>query len=570
MLDTITQSIGTDWQDTAIKKRNETYEKIPRAWRLSPSVLLDGKSRRQLIGDFFNGILDEETLHITTLDVADLLTAIRSCLLSSRQVVSAFCKRAAYAHQLNNNILEILFTTAFSRADYLDRYLKEHGSTIGPLHGLPVTLKDQFHITGVETSMAWVGWIGTFEGKKGTGKEKVIESDLTKDLWSLGAVPIAKTSLVQSLWYGETNNNIIGYTMNPHNQHLSAGGSSGGEGALQALRGSAIGFGTDIGGSVSIPSAFNGIFSIKPSHGRLPFKDAANSSPGQMIIPTVVGIMGASITSLQIMFRSLLSTRPWLRDPECISLPWRAEMETIGGSRLSFGFMQHDGVVLPHPPILRALRIVSQALKAGNHKLVKWEPPSHAESSEIHRSFTEADGGADIFGQLALSGEPLIPELQRSFGSGPRPPLNVLEFYKNTIRLKEFRARYQEYWSSTSSTNPTGAPVDAVILPIAPHAAVIPGKYIHYTYSSIINVLDYTTVVIPVTKADSRIDVFDSKYKPMSEKDEKNWKAYDAEMYDGAPASIQVMCRRHEEEKVLAIAQVVVDALEEYRREETF
>ena len=91
-------------------------------------------------------------------------------------------------------------------------------------------------------------------------------------------------------------------------------------------------------------------------------------SPGQIVIPTVIGIMGASVKSLQIVFRSLLSTKPWDRDPECINLPWRPEMEVAQGSTLSFGFMQHDGIVLPQPPILRALRIVSEALKAGHHE----------------------------------------------------------------------------------------------------------------------------------------------------------------------------------------------------------
>ena len=196
MLDTTAQSMGTAWQEIAKKKRNETYERIPYEWRLSPSVVLDGKGRRQLIGDFFNGLLDEETLRITSLDVADILDATHSRSLSSRQVVSAFCKRAAYAHQLNNNILEILFDEALNRADALDHHLEKHGSTVGPLHGLPVSLKDQFHIQGVETSMAWVGWIGTFEGKKGTGKERVVESELIKELRSLGAVPIAKVRIV--------------------------------------------------------------------------------------------------------------------------------------------------------------------------------------------------------------------------------------------------------------------------------------------------------------------------------------------------------------------------------------
>ena len=84
------------------------------------------------------------------------------------------------------------FDAALDRAKELDRYFEQHHKTIGPLHGLPVSLKDQFHVKGMETSMAYIGWIGTFEGRKGTGKEKVFESELVRELHSLGAIPIAK------------------------------------------------------------------------------------------------------------------------------------------------------------------------------------------------------------------------------------------------------------------------------------------------------------------------------------------------------------------------------------------
>lgn len=98
------------------------------------------------------------------------------------------------------------------------------------------------------------GWIGTFEGKEGTGKEKVHESELVRELRELGALLYCKTSVPHTLMVGETINNIIGYTPNPKNRLLSSGGSSGGEGALLALRGSPLGVGTDIGGSIRIPS----------------------------------------------------------------------------------------------------------------------------------------------------------------------------------------------------------------------------------------------------------------------------------------------------------------------------
>ncbi|KEF63681.1 uncharacterized protein A1O9_01659 [Exophiala aquamarina CBS 119918] len=98
--------------------------------------------------------------------------------------------------------------------------------------------------------MGYVGWIGTFEGKKGTGKEKkVFESELVRELRNMGAIMYCKTSLSHTLKAGETINNIIGYASSPRNWILSAGGSSGGEGALLPLRGSSLGRGTDMGGS---------------------------------------------------------------------------------------------------------------------------------------------------------------------------------------------------------------------------------------------------------------------------------------------------------------------------------
>jgi amidase len=93
-------------------------------------------------------------------------------------------------------LLEIGFDNALTRAKELDDYFESNGKLFGPLHGIPVTLKDQFHVKGLETSMAFVSWIGTFEGKRGTGKERVFESELVRELWSLGAIPIGKVSRV--------------------------------------------------------------------------------------------------------------------------------------------------------------------------------------------------------------------------------------------------------------------------------------------------------------------------------------------------------------------------------------
>lgn len=141
----------------------------------------------------------------------------------------------------------MFFDAALADAKALDAYYAEHKKTVGPLHGVPVSLKDQFHIKNVETTMGYVGWIDTFEGKKGDERQGKFESEMVRELRALGAILYCKTSVPHTLMSGETVNNIIGYTLNPKNRYLSCGGSSGGEGALIGLRGSPLGFGTDIG-----------------------------------------------------------------------------------------------------------------------------------------------------------------------------------------------------------------------------------------------------------------------------------------------------------------------------------
>ena len=228
--------------------------------------------------------------------------------------------------------------------------------------------------------MGYVGWIGSNLGIRDPGRAHLVESQITSELLLLGAVLYCKTSLPQTLLIGETKNNIIGQTLNPHNQNLSCGGSSGGEGALQALRGSTLGVGTDIGGSVRIPAAFNGIFSMKPTPERVSYRNVANTNPGQNTYRSTVGFMSTSLAGLELIFRSILSTEPWLRDPAVVPMPFRQdaidavlsradanEVAKTTGPPLKLGILWTDGIVGPHPPIKRGLRMVVDAIRNVGH-----------------------------------------------------------------------------------------------------------------------------------------------------------------------------------------------------------
>ncbi|KAK3900023.1 Acetamidase [Staphylotrichum tortipilum] len=554
--------ISQSWEARAAAKRADTLEKIPEGWRLSPADLARAKSQRDLTGAFIEQFLTLGEIAITTKDSIDLVNEIREKQLTAVQVTTAFCKRAAVAHQVNNCLHEIFFTRALTRAAQLDAHLATTNSPVGPLHGLPISLKDQFHVKGVDTTMGYIGWIGRNLGVTDPAQTHHIESQLTTELLSVGAVLYCKTSLPQTLLFGETKNNIIGETLNPHNQHLSCGGSSGGEGALLALGGSNLGVGTDIGGSVRIPAAFNGVFALKPTPERLSYRDVANTNPGQNTYRSTVGFLSTSLGGLELGLRAVLGTKPWVRDPAVVPIPFRGEVAgEYRRSALNFGVLWADHAVGPHPPVLRGLREVVEALRQAGHKVVDWEPPLQATAKRIHFSFLFADGAHDVHSHLTLSGEPLLPDLEGSFKLGD--PIPLAEYQDLTLQGLDYERAYSDYWNSTAAAD--GQVVDAVIMPVAPHAAVIPGKYYHTAYTEVINLMNYSAAVIPVTKANKTVDVVDASYQPVSEVDRMNWDAYDPDIYHGAPVGVQLVARKFEEEKILAIAGVAMEALKAFR-----
>ncbi|KAL8952668.1 MAG: hypothetical protein Q9222_001436 [Ikaeria aurantiellina] len=551
------------WEALGKAKLESINESIPKQWRLES--VPQNEEQRDVTGDFVRQYLSEDEVEITESLAPTIVQNTSRGKWTAEAVTKAFCHRASLAHQLTNCLHETFFNAAIGDAKKLDDYLAKNKKPIGPLHGLPVSLKDQFHIKNVETSMGYIGWIGTFQGKKGTGKEKVFESEMVKELRDLGAILYCKTSVPHTLMTGETVNNIIGYTWNPKNRNLSCGGSSGGEGALIGLRGSPVGFGTDIGGSIRIPAAFNGLYGLRPSTGRLPYQGMANSMDGQNSVLSVVGPLAPSINTLQLLVKSLLSRQPWLHDPLVHEIPWREDKATINQDdrKLTFGVLRHDGAVTPQPPVKRSVDTVVQALEKAGHKIIEWDPPSHKRGLDILAKSWSYDSGADLRSAFELSGEPMARQIAGTYGKefNSDPPKDAMHIAANNVALREYRKEYMEYWNSTSEMTGTGEPVDVVVAPIAPFPAARPMGFLYYGYSSIVNVTDYTSCTLPVTTVDKSVDVVDSGFQPVSELDERVQGLYDPEIYDGAHVGVQLIGRKLQEEKVLAVTGYVAALL---------
>ncbi|OJJ02481.1 hypothetical protein ASPVEDRAFT_62508 [Aspergillus versicolor CBS 583.65] len=521
-----------DWQLAASKKKSSLEAAIPPEWRIKPPTYDSVMSfPRQ------SGILTEEELQITESSATQLVGDLAAGKLSSVAVTTAFCKRAALAHQVTNCFHEFFPDMALARAQYLDDYMAEHKKPIGPLHGLPISLKDQVRIKGLETTMGYATWIG---------KKNTEDSVLTTLLLNAGAVLYVKTSVPQALMVGETINNVFGRTTNPRNKNLSCGGSSGGEGAILALRGSVLGVGTDIGGSIRIPAAFNLLYGLRPSHGRIPYANMANSMEGQETIHSVCGPLAHSVADMRLFVTSVLSQEPWLHDSKVIPMPWRQSEEDtikikIGSGGLTLGYYFCDGNVLPHPPILRAIQTVTTKLSEAGHTVLPWGPYEHPSAIDLFMSIIGADGGTVIQNIADLT-------------PATHSKLSINDLWDLHLRKWNYQCAYLSKIREFEKR--IGRELDAIIAPVAPHAAIRHNQFKYYGYTTIVNLLDFTSVVVPVTVADRGVDVR-NEVKSLSEVDAVVQGEYDPDVYHGAPVAVQIIGRRLTEERVMAIAEEV-------------
>ncbi|KIP02574.1 hypothetical protein PHLGIDRAFT_130680 [Phlebiopsis gigantea 11061_1 CR5-6] len=563
---------STDWQTLCAERKKQQLESIPKEW------LIPLPPRKQ--GNVLDipgtcGLLSERELEITnTTDVDTLLGRLALGQWSSVEVTTAFYKRAIIAQQLTNCLTEIFIEKALARAKEVDDALKHTGKPVGPLHGLPISLKDQFCIKGMDTIMGYAAWIG-----------KPAEKDcvLVEILYDLGAVPFVRTNVPQTLMWGETYNHVFGRTTNPWNRYMTPGGSSGGEGALVALRGSPLGVGTDIGGSVRIPAAFCGLYGLRPSYERLPYCNAVNAQEGQESISSVLGPMTNSLSGVRRFTKAIIDAKPWNRDPLAVRKPWNGreyELEEHGhGLGMCFAIMWDNDAVKPHPPLVRAMQLTKAALEAAGHKVIDWIPHRHLEIYRNAERIFAADEGHDYRTECAKSGEPLIMTMRPDEDAHHYPldqpfcavlrgdpvHLTAYELWQLHKEKRMLRKSHLDYWEATKAVTGTGRPVDAIIAPAVATAACPHGTNSDAFWTTMCNVLDLTCSVFPVTYADKELDKKAPPHEFRNSEDEVIYNMYDPELFHGLPVCLQLIGRTLEEEGVIGMTEVVDKAIKEFK-----
>jgi fatty acid amide hydrolase len=480
--------------------------------------------------------------------------------LTSVELVEKYIERAIAVQTPLNALAVPLFDQARQQAKEADRqYLR--GERLGPLHGLPITVKECYHVAGTASSLGLSRFADEIFPEDGP---------LVRRLREAGAIIVGKTNVPQAMLLHETENPLFGRTNNPWNLARSPGGSSGGEAALIAAGGSTLGLANDLGGSIRIPAHFCGICGIKPTAGRLTNAGCRNNLSGLKIIATQSGVLARTVSDLEIMSRALctrVGDEPQYADETSDPLP-RALPRDIG--RLRIGVLEDDGTIRPAPAIRRAVREAANELSSLGVAVEPFPAIQTATMLELYLGLLGADGARALnelirggpvdrriarlasIGKLRPAARKMLAGIARASGQQTASMMLRATGQKSAAELVTIAERAAAYRHDFTNAMDQLA-LDGVILP--PHAlpALTHGASLHLplaaSYSFLANLIGFPAGVVPWT----RVGADEESDRPRS-LDATQRTATNVERGSaGLPVGVQVIGRPWREDIVLAI-----------------
>ncbi len=302
---------------------------------------------------------------LASASASELARRIAAREVSSREVVEGLLARIEAVNPAVNAIRVVLAEQALAASDEADAAVSA-GGELGPLHGVPFTIKENVDVAGTATTGGLAAMV-----------EAVAERDAPSvaGLRAAGAIPIGRTNLAESGLRWHSYSGAGGHTVNPWNAAVTPGGSSGGDAAALATGMTPLGVGNDLGGSLRIPSQWNGTAAIKPTFGRVGHAACVPPLDGPMAfqIMSVNGPMARTVADVRLALGPI--SAPDARDPWQVPAP-------LEGAPLPrrVAVALWDGV---HPDVAAGVRRAADALAAAGWEVVEGEPPRVDEAGEI-------------------------------------------------------------------------------------------------------------------------------------------------------------------------------------------
>ena len=335
---------------------------------------------------------------ITSSSARSLADAIRVKELSSREIVEAYLARIDEVNDRLNAVVQVTGERALAEAHNADE-MTARGESKGPLHGVPMTIKDSLDTEGIITTGGTTGR-ASFVPK--------MDSTVVARLRAAGAVLLGKTNTPELTYAGETDNLVYGRTNNPYDLSRTPGGSSGGAAAIIAAGGSPFDMGSDTGGSIRLPAHFSGIAGIKPTSGRVPRTGhIVPFGMGAVDSLTQIGPMARYVEDLYPLLR-VISGPDW-RDPAMVPMPLRDPTQ-VGLETLRIAVHTDNGIMAPTAETTEAVEAAAAAMANLGADVEMKTPGPLDRTHDLAKRLFSADGRATIKRRLEAAGTTEVHE----------------------------------------------------------------------------------------------------------------------------------------------------------------
>lgn len=424
-------------------------------------------------------------------NVLQLSTKTMARLIQTREISSVELVRA-HIEQINkinptlNAVTELLSESALKAAQAADQQLA-HGEPCGPLHGVPVSIKDSIDVAGTRCTA------GTLGRKNCAPAER--DATVVSRLRAAGAIPLCKTNLPDLLFAYESDNLIYGRTNNPYDLERTPGGSSGGESALIAACGTPLGLGSDAAGSVRLPAHFCGIASIKPTTGRLPRTGHVPPAGGWVAEVWQIGPMARYVEDVKLAMELLAG-----EDGLDFTAPPVPLDQPPSLHDLRLAFFTDNGFVRCTPETEAAVQAAAHHLADSGMIVEQVTPPGMADAYELELALLGADGSEGIDAYLQTIGsQQRHPLLEDGFLSRMRTRRATMsQFAALWARWDQYRSNLARFFKR----------YDAVLSPVYTQPAlkhresVKTGNFEGFSYTMAWNIAAAPAAVVRCAEAD--------------------------------------------------------------------
>jgi fatty acid amide hydrolase len=487
-------------------------------------------------------------------ELANLLAARE---VSSEEVTRAHLDRIAEADGAFHAFTTVLRPEALAGARRADEE-RRRGEHRGPLHGLPVTVKESLDFAGHASTL------GTTRRRSIIAAE---DAGVVEMLRRAGAVILGRTNVSQILLFHESRNPVFGQTANPWSLAHTPGGSSGGEAAAIAAGMSPLGVGTDIGGSIRVPAHFAGIAGLKPTLDRWTNKGSNSALLGQEVIRSQLGPMARTARDVALAMSALDPIAMSTLDPRVPPVP-APDATRVDVARLRVGVLVDDGVVPPSAAVARGVREAAEALRSRGAAVVDFTPPGLPDAIFDYLGAMTADGG--VTGLAWIDKDPIDRTLapMRALARVPAPVRRSLAAAARLAgerRIASFleavgEKSVTELWALTARLRKVRADIlaamaaehiDVILCPAHATPALPHGLSRDFVLagspSMLWNLAQLPAGVVPVT----RVRANEIERARPADRVEKHAAAVDR-LSNGLPVGVQVVARPWADDVVLA------------------